>query len=617
MAGAFFIPWFAAPRAPLIPWLRRGARLFASTPLLCYHISFKDKPACRPWGRVRPEPAPDAGPAVSVFIPVARKKTMPDPDQLQLNHAVINTLQAVFGGILAKLEAAEKMGLPQNRQNKARLEKCLSKIRQWERGLVQEGRPLFLSGEKQDAGFGAATRLMAMAKQALARAAGEMDRLFSGSAPPRQKDLKQLAAFLTWHAFSRQAYVSGMARLAGAGALEKVKARAEEGSRKARQLADILAASSGAGNKAAAEKVLELAAPLPGLFRSQIADMGVLSGTIRGRFTWADAGIPEPAAEKWQEMKLGPDRAAYWEAFGISPEEAAGWMGVRIPDPAAAGAWKSRGVSHEAAGEWKKHGFSPNLARAWMGHGFMDPGEASAWREKGGDDPAGALAFLLKDPESMDDYMFRLLGAARRGVREAMAVLGDASFLPCEGFLTAFEEAGRAMLPGGSRERLYFVRHFCRIPEALCRACKTRPSAPADLALACVDSIKSLMKDDLPRPAAARINLVRAHALILKPPGQNGSRLMEKGLAMLSSLDKRVDKEKNPVFWGRIHAVLGQGLLLRRGKSRDKNLMMARRHVKAALAVFPDAALSVDREWAGEINGRIRRRLSARGLRGV
>lgn len=310
-----------------------------------------------------------------------------DSKYFNTSFSVINMLQSGLQGKFAAWNVIEKLGGDVDASEKAQLRKQLETIGEWGRELWQ-GVPLLTEPATVTLQGSMALKFLEGQKKALQKVAADVEAILSGNHPLTQPSLQRLCAAFVWYAYSRDICFKGLIAYAQAiknRELAQNYRQAAGACQQDIQLAHQLLDAAGAGNGQDSRlqiQMREVTMNLPGLFRTQAADIDILKARYGGDISYASVDIPEDEARNWQQMGVPPDAAAYWSAYGMAPEETAKWHLLKINDPACASAWRIRGFAPEQAAEWRKHGFHAKDAGRYRDMGYTDPDTAKAWGEE-------------------------------------------------------------------------------------------------------------------------------------------------------------------------------------------------------------------------------------------
>jgi hypothetical protein len=125
---------------------------------------------------------------------------------------------------------------------------------------------------------------------------------------------------------------------------------------------------------------------LPLTFSLRILDVDRLSGALRGRFGYAEAGIEESQAGGWQQLGLDPYSAGQWSLTGIGPRDCQRWLAAGVIDPYVAAHFYWRGLDFDRAQLWLQASYTGRAAAAWMRAGGTVQ-DALHWRGQGVEHP--------------------------------------------------------------------------------------------------------------------------------------------------------------------------------------------------------------------------------------
>ncbi|MCP4398976.1 MAG: hypothetical protein GY801_16960, partial [bacterium] len=300
-----------------------------------------------------------------------------------LSHSVINTLHSSYQGRFAALNATLKMGGRIDAAGQKELQTHLDLIGNWGKALWQDT-PLILKGqtsEQADQAF----HFLKLLKELLLQAAGETEKALIQSDIPKENIFRELTAIFLWYAYARDNYLKGL--LAYCDAVQdrnqaqqyrQISGSCQQEIRMGHEF--MLAVTDGLKDpKTLWIRLHEATVNLPGMFRSQAADIDILRARCGGKLNYNSVGIEEREAIQWSQMGITADVAAYWKAYSMSPEETAQWMLVKLGDPTLASSWRSRGFNPKQAAEWRAQGFSAKQAAMNRDLGYTDPAIAKSW----------------------------------------------------------------------------------------------------------------------------------------------------------------------------------------------------------------------------------------------
>jgi hypothetical protein len=322
---------------------------------------------------------------------VGKEAGMPHDEKRDLNitHAVVNSLTAGYQGKFVALNVLRQLGSP--RFTAAEFEDTrviLDKIAVWIEALM-DGRPVLSGpGSESLAGRAEALGLLSALKDDVSGLAAELLDLRSDSyvaEDPRQADL--LVASLCRHAYARDHYVKGLVAYSEKFGYEEAADRwrqhlvhTPQEIDLAHQYLDRLEGASGADKRFYID-LFEDTLLLPYIFRSQVQDMNQVLSFYADRFTYEAAGISMDEAARWKNLNAGPEAACYWHAYGFAADETAAWIEAGFVEPAMAANWKYRDFGPGYASLWKKAGFDARGAMVSIVMGQTDPEAARAWLE--------------------------------------------------------------------------------------------------------------------------------------------------------------------------------------------------------------------------------------------
>jgi hypothetical protein len=306
-----------------------------------------------------------------------------------ISHAVINTLHAGYQGKFAALNVSAQMGAQLDTAEHARVKDQLDTIGGWGRALWQ-GTLLLSKPQKSNVSQDGkkALQMLDALKAQFIQTADEIEQTLSQQETPDDVAYLDLAAAFVWYAYARDNYLKGMLAYC-----EAVKDEAQ--AQQCRQTLGVcqneiqmahefMAAVAGGidDRETLWLQLYDATINLPGLFRSQAADIDILRSRYDDKLTYKTVGITESEAIKWSQMGLAADIAVYWKAYGIAPEEAARWMLVKMGDPAYAATWRNRGFEPDQAAEWRAQGFTAKQAAMNRDVGYTNPSTAKSWQQE-------------------------------------------------------------------------------------------------------------------------------------------------------------------------------------------------------------------------------------------
>jgi len=306
-------------------------------------------------------------------------------DDLRLTHGYLNALHSGFQGAFVARNVLDRLGhpIPAWMHPPDDLKETLEWIRGAVAGLF-EGTPMLQMGvePERDSAGARGLRFTVLLRNDLAAFGNEIIaalRVVRNGEEPGAASV--VAAGLARQAYSREHYTTSEIRFAERFGLEEEADRwrqrllsTQDEVRRATELFEGVAAGSHADELFRWELWSE-AASLPGIVRSQLADLSSLDAWRTGDDGYARFALSDEEAALWQSAGIAPYAAAQWSAYAIAPAGVAAWCDAGLPVAASAGAWRLRGFSPSDAVPWIEAGYNPRDAAMLRGAGIADPSE--------------------------------------------------------------------------------------------------------------------------------------------------------------------------------------------------------------------------------------------------
>ncbi|MGD9140934.1 MAG: hypothetical protein PVJ42_05285 [bacterium] len=308
---------------------------------------------------------------------------------LNITHAVVNTLTSGYQGKFVFLNSLKQMGSP--RYSPAEFDQTrdiLDKIGVWIKA-VMDGRPVLAGpGTESSAERTEALDLLRALKDDLSGLAAELLRMRADNYvadDPNQAEL--LVASLCRHAYARDHYVKGLVAYSEKFEYEEAADRwrqhlihTPQEIKVAHQFLEELQDTSRTGKKFYVD-LFEETLLIPYIFSCQVQDMNQVLSFYTDGFTYEDAGISLDEAARWKNMNARPEAACYWHAYGFTADETAAWIEAGFFEPGMAANWKYRDFGPADASRWHGAGFDARGAMVSIVMGQTDPQAARAWLE--------------------------------------------------------------------------------------------------------------------------------------------------------------------------------------------------------------------------------------------
>jgi hypothetical protein len=312
-----------------------------------------------------------------------------DKRDLNVTHAVVNTLTAGYQGKFVALSVFKQIASPRFEPAEFDATRTvLDKIAVWIKALM-DGKPVLagpgteLSPERREA-----LDLLKALKHDVSSLADDLLEMRSRkyvADDPEQAQL--LVASLCRHAYAREHYVKGLVAYSEKFGYEDAADRwrqhlvhTPQEIKLAHQFLDKLEAASGADQKFHID-LFEETLLRPYVFRCQTQDMNQALSFYTDGFTYEAAGIGAEEAARWESMNARPEAACYWHAYGFTPHEAAAWIEAGFFEPSMAANWKYRDFGPDEAARWQEAGFNARGATVSKVMGYDDADTARAWVE--------------------------------------------------------------------------------------------------------------------------------------------------------------------------------------------------------------------------------------------
>ncbi len=307
----------------------------------------------------------------------------------EISHTAINTLHSAYQGKIAALNAAAQMGSPLDPTERTALKTRLDTIGEWGRVLWQDT-PLLTKATRQQPTQQAqqAFQMFDDLKVLFYQAADDLETSLSQQQISDDQIYRDLTVAFVWYAYAREHYLKGLLAycdvMKAAGQAQQYRQILGACQAEIRKAHTFMAAVSGGlqDRKAVWIQLYDATINLPGMFRSQSADIDILRSRYAGKITYAGVHIGEGEAITWSQMGVPADEAAYWKAYGITPEEAAQWKLMKFDDATYTSGWRVRGFQPKQAAEWRTEGFTVKQAALNRDMGYTDPGIARSWQQE-------------------------------------------------------------------------------------------------------------------------------------------------------------------------------------------------------------------------------------------
>lgn len=315
--------------------------------------------------------------------------TSDEKRNLNITHAVVNTLTSGYQGKFVYLNALKQLGSP--RYSPAEFDATrvvLDKVAVWIKA-VMDGRPVLAGpGTESSDDRAEALDLLRALKDDVSGLAVELLKMRADkyvAEDPNQAEL--LIASLCRHAYARDHYVKGLVAYSEKFGYEEAADRwrqhlihTPQEIKVAHQYLDEFQDTSRTGKKFYVD-LFEETLLIPYIFLCQVQDMNQVQGFYMEEFTYEDAGISPDEAARWKNMNARPEAACYWHAYGFTADETATWIQAGFIEPGMAANWKYRDFGPAEASRWDKAGFDARGAMVSVVMGHTDPEAARDWLE--------------------------------------------------------------------------------------------------------------------------------------------------------------------------------------------------------------------------------------------
>ena len=315
--------------------------------------------------------------------------TSDEKRDLNITHAVVNTLTSGYQGKFVFLNALKQLGSP--RYSPAEFDSTrvvLDKIAVWIKA-VMDGRPVLAGpGTESSADRMEALDMLRVLRDDVSGLARELLKMRADkyvAEDPNQAEL--LIASLCRHAYARDHYVKGLVAYSEKFGYEEAADRwrqhlihTPQEIKVAHQYLDEFQDTSRTGKKFYVD-LFEETLLIPYIFLCQVQDMNQVLAFYKDGFTYEDAGISPDEAARWKNMNARPEGACYWHAYGFTADETATWIQAGFIEPGMAANWKYRDFGPAEASRWDKAGFDARGAMVSVVMGHTDPEAARAWLE--------------------------------------------------------------------------------------------------------------------------------------------------------------------------------------------------------------------------------------------
>ena len=308
---------------------------------------------------------------------------------LNITHAVVNTLTAGYQGKFAALSAFRLLGSARFSQVELNATReALDRISVYIQALMRGEALLAGPGTESSPDRETAHELLDALAEDVSSLADELLRMRDhGYVADEPDQAALLVASFCRHAYARDHYVKGLVAYSEKFGYEDAADRWRQHLIHTPREIDLAHQYLyGLKDSTKADKKFHLdlfdeTLLLPYIFRCQVQDINQVKSLYGEGFTYESAGIGPDEAAKWSNMNARPAVACYWHAYDFDPDEAAAWIKMGFFEPGSAANWKYRDFGPDEAERWQGADFSPRGAMVSKVTGHKDPETARAWLE--------------------------------------------------------------------------------------------------------------------------------------------------------------------------------------------------------------------------------------------
>ncbi|HPR64397.1 MAG TPA: hypothetical protein PK014_09270 [Thermoanaerobaculia bacterium] len=322
----------------------------------------------------------------------AEKTQVEVTDDLNDTHGILNLLYAGYQGRFVALNILGQLGSREYQPDAFEETKTiLDRTGAWAKEMWA-GTPLFFHGKAQEVSPEAqeALEYYRKLKKELTALAPKVRRILHGNLQQDEEGLKILIASMGRYAYGRDHFIKNLVSYGDQFNRPDVADRwrqhllyCQQDVGRASVLFDTMKQSA-AVTASFAEEVRQETLFLPGIFKSQVADMDIMLLRYRGlEISYEALGMDAMTADLWQKAGFNPQQALYWSAYELDPGSAVDWLEAGVVEPGAAGGWKLRGYTPAEATPWIQMRFNASSAHPWIRAGFTLPDIAAGWAREG------------------------------------------------------------------------------------------------------------------------------------------------------------------------------------------------------------------------------------------